>query len=492
MPPVNDPEKKRLVPTSLAFSRQFFVPVDISFLAFFRIVYGLTMLWYASSLIISDEGWIKRLYIDPVFHFTWYGFEWIRPWPGAGMYIHFVVMLALSICVTFGFYYRIAAPLLCGCFSYVFLLEQTIYQNHNYLIVLIGLLMAMLPAHRTLAIDVVRVPAIRSSVIPAWMLWILRIQIGIPYFFGGVAKLNGDWLQGIPMRVLLADKGEYPLIGPYVGQDWMVFFFAWGSLAFDLLIVPLVLWPRTQKPAFILAVVFHLANAALFRISVFPWLMIGATTVFFRPEWARHLWRQRRRTPVGATDNNDADRPLSLKKKLIVVGLGAYVGVQLLAPFRHFLYPGNVDWTEEGARFSWRMMLREKKVRLDFSATHTETGQTVNIDLRPYLAGYQAPRLQDPDMILQFSKFLARQLKLSSADQVEIRASMLVSLNGRKPQTLIDPKINLASERRSLWHKPWILPLKEPVREEPWTVPVHQWDVSLSHHSNTETTDSQE
>ncbi|MCH2212668.1 MAG: HTTM domain-containing protein [Fuerstiella sp.] len=490
MQSVSSPLKNRLVSVSHAVSRQLFVPVDISFLAFFRIVYGLTMLWYASSLIISDEGWIKRLYIDPVFHFTWYGFEWIRPWPGAGMYIHFVVMVALSICVTFGFYYRIAAPFLCACFSYLFLLEQTSYQNHNYLIVLIGLLMAILPAHRAFAVDAIRVPTIRSAAVSAWALWILRIQIGIPYLFGGTAKLSGDWLQGAPIRLLLADKGGYPLIGPYVDQDWMIFFFAWGSLAFDLLVVPLLLWQRTQKTAFILSVAFHLANAALFHISVFPWLMIGATTVFFRPEWPRYLWRQRRRTAVERVDSS-GNGSLSLKKKLIVVGLGAYVSVQLLAPFRHFLYTGNVDWTEEGARFAWRMMLREKKVRLDFIATHTETGQTVNVNPKPYLARYQAVRLQDPDMVLQFSKFLAQQLKTSPEDQVEIRASMLVSLNGRRPQALIDPKINLAAEHRSLRHKPWILPLKEPLREETWTLPVHQWDVLLSHHSNTGKTNSQ-
>jgi hypothetical protein len=129
MQQVNDLRQNWLISVCHAFSRRLFVPVDISFLAFFRIVYGLTMLWHVWSVI--SGGRLKPLYIEPVFHFTWYGFEWVRPWPGAGMYIHFVVMLALSVFVTLGFYYRIAAPLLCVCFSYVFLLEQTTCQNHN-------------------------------------------------------------------------------------------------------------------------------------------------------------------------------------------------------------------------------------------------------------------------------------------------------------------------------------------------------------------------
>ena len=33
--------------------------------------------------------------------------------------------------------------------------------------------------------------------------------------------------------------------------------------------------------------------------------------------------------------------------------------IQLAFPFRYLLYPGNIFWTEEGYRFSWRVMLME-------------------------------------------------------------------------------------------------------------------------------------
>jgi hypothetical protein len=441
------------------------------------------MLWHTWSVI--SGGRIKLLYIDPVFHFTWYGFEWVRPWPGAGMYIHFIVMLGLSVFVTLGFYYRIAAPLLCGCFTYVFLLEQTTYQNHVYLLVLVGFLMTLLPAHRTFSLDVIRIPTMRLSVVPAWVLWILRFQMGIPYFLGGVAKFNADWLHGAPMRLLLADKGSFPLIGPWIDQNWMVDLFAWGALTFDLLIVPLLLWQLTQKPAFIFSVMFHLVNAALFRIGVFPWLMIGLTTVFFQPGWPRQLWRMQRHAVATPTSRRMAGQSSSLNQQLVMIGLSAYMCVQLLVPFRHSIYSGNVDWTEEGARFSWRMMLRGKTVRLDFHATHTPSGKTERVNPGPYLARYQALRMQDPDMVLQFSRYLSQQLKLSSEDQVEIRATMLASLNGRRPQPLIDPQVNLAARHRSLWHKPWIVPLTQSLRPEPWSVPVHQWDELLSGRQDT-------
>ena len=459
------------------FHHHLSAPVDTAFLTFFRIVYGMTMLVYVWDLISRPRLGIKDLYIDPVFHFTWQGLEWIQPWPGAGMYIHFVVMLGLSVFVTLGFYYRIAAPLLCGCFGYVFLLEQTVYQNHYYLLLLISLLMAFLPAHRAFSVDIIRSPEIRSSMVPAWALWILRFQIGIPYFYGGLAKLNADWMHGLPMRALLKDKSAYPLIGPYVDQDWMVALFTWGSTAFDLLVVPLLLWRFTRKPAFLMAVAFHLTNAALFRIGIFPWLMIAGTTVFFSPNWPRSLWRSRRRNVFPAQQGLPLGWISSLRRKSAVAVLVLYVGIQLLMPFRHLMYPGNVDWTEEGTRFAWRMMLRGKFVRLVFYATHTNTGETTTVDTKPYLADYQTVRMLDPDMVLQFSQFLCRELTDSPDDQVEIRAVMLVSLNGRKPQLLIDPKTDLAAEHRSLFPKPWVLPLSEPLRDDPWTVPVHQWDM---------------
>ena len=36
-----------------------------------------------------------------------------------------------------------------------------------------------------------------------------------------------------------------------------------------------------------------------------------------------------------------------------------FFALQLLVPLRHFLYPGDVFWTQEGYRFSWQMYLRD-------------------------------------------------------------------------------------------------------------------------------------
>ncbi|WP_372906029.1 HTTM domain-containing protein, partial [Rhodohalobacter sp.] len=46
-------------------------------LAVFRILFGILMLW--SIVRFAVNGWIYKLYIEPQFFFSYYGFEWVQP-----------------------------------------------------------------------------------------------------------------------------------------------------------------------------------------------------------------------------------------------------------------------------------------------------------------------------------------------------------------------------------------------------------------------------
>ncbi|HET6851964.1 MAG TPA: HTTM domain-containing protein, partial [Pyrinomonadaceae bacterium] len=260
-----------------------FNPVDISFLVFFRILFGGVMLWEVYRYF--THGWIARYFLEPAVTFTYYGFSWVKPWPGRGMYIHFFVLGVAAACVMVGFLYRIAAPVLFVAFTYSFLLDQTRYLNHFYLVCLISFVMCFLPAQRALSIDSLLRRKIRSEVVPAWTLWLLRAQVGIPYFYGGLAKLNNDWLYGgEPMRIWLSPLARVPGFGPIFAAEWVVYSFVIGGLLIDLLVVPLLLWRRTRPFAFAAAVAFNLLNAVIFEIGIFPWLMLGALLIFFPPD----------------------------------------------------------------------------------------------------------------------------------------------------------------------------------------------------------------
>jgi vitamin K-dependent gamma-carboxylase len=451
-----------------------FQPVDISFLVFFRIVFGAIMTWEAYRFLRYD--WISRYYIQPAFHFTYYGFSWVTPWAGRGMYIHFLVLGVAAFCILIGFCYRVSAPLFFFGFAYVFLLDQTRYLNHFYLVCLVSFLLMFMPAHRAFSVDSWLRPKIRSDVVPAWTLWLLRAQIGIAYFYGGIAKLNSDWVRGgEPMRTWLRPLMRFPAIGPVFQSEWVVYGFVYGGLLADLLIVPLLLWRRTRLFAFFAAVTFNLINALIFDIGIFPWFMLGATFIFFPPDLMRRFARAFM-TPGAATrETHDSDKTspapetcpsLTSRQKVIAVVLVAYMAIQLLFPLRHFLYPGNVSWTEEGHNFAWHMKLRTKRGEALFTVTHPPTGQTWTVDPRDHLEWRQVMKMTTkPHLILQFSHHLAEEKRKQGYDNVEVRARVMASLNGREPQLLIDPTVDLARERASLLHAPWIMPLTTPLEK---------------------------
>lgn len=453
-------------------AQRVFAPVDIAGLVYFRVIYGCIMGWNAWRYL--SGGWVEMLYVTPKFHFTYYGFDWVRPWPGDGMYLHFYALLALSVCVVFGLFYRVSSLLLFLGFTYAFLLDVARYQNHYYLLCLVGLVMVFVPAHRACSIDVILRPKIRRSFVAGWTIWLLRFQIGIPYFFAGLAKLHTDWLTGSTMRILLSNKMEHPIIGPFFAEDWMIWIFTYGSLLFDLGVVPLLLWQRTRAVAFAIAVLFHILNAALFQIGIFPWFMLAATAVFLPPTWPRRIWRTDRILEFPAMT---AEATMTLQKRGTLFLLTLFASIQIVLPLRHFAYPGNVNWTEEGARFAWRMMLRSKVTGVRCYARVEDSGQIFAVDPRRYLTARQFGKMgKDPDMLVQFAHLVAGEIKKAGNDHVEVRLVVLTSLNQRKPQLLIDPNVDLANERRSLWPKPWIVPLKEPVPNKPWQVPIQEWD----------------
>jgi vitamin K-dependent gamma-carboxylase len=449
-----------------------FQPVDISFLVAFRVLFGGIILWEVYRYF--TYGWITRYFVEPALTFTYYGFSWVKPWPGTGMYIHFFVLGLAAACVMAGFLYRLAAPVMFLAFTYFFLLDQARYLNHFYLVCLISFLMCFLPAERAFSVDALLRRKIRSDVVPAWTLWLLRAQVGIPYFYGGIAKLNSDWIHGgEPMRIWLSPLTKIPAFGHIFASEFVVYSFVIGGLLIDLLVVPLLLWRRTRLFAFAAAVVFNLINALIFEIGIFPWLMLGALLLFFPPDLVRRFARafmssgeefpKAAPSPVPTiTDGNSC--PSLFRQKLVVGLMAAYLAVQLILPFRHFLYPGNVSWTEEGHNFAWHMKLRTKGGEAVFTVTHPQSGQTWTIKPEDHLEPHQVTKMTTkPDLVLLFAHYLAEQKRREGYENVEVRARAMVSLNGRQRQLLVDPNVDLTKEQVSLLPARWIMPLTTPL-----------------------------
>ncbi len=449
-------------------------PVSALSIVVFRVSFGLMMAFWALDYLRTDRA--RLLCAPDMFHFTYTGFSWVRPWPGYGMSIEFVVMLAAAIMIAAGAMFRVASVIFALGFTHFFLIDRTNYQNHYYLILLLSWLMTILPANRLLSVDVLNGSVTASRSIPRWCLLLLQFHIALPYVFGGIAKIDADWLSTEPMRNVLRIQGWSDSAPDWFREDVAAVIFTWGGLVFDLLVVPAILWPRTRLAAFLMTVGFHLSNSLMFHIHVFPWLMIAATTVYFDPDWPSRLllWFYREKTNGEMESAPGENRQLS---RPAMIGMLACCIFHILWPLRHFTYDGNTGWTEQGHYFSWRMMLRGKTVGLRYYLNDTETGMTQQADIRQFLNPEQQIKFaKDPEMILDLAHGLAAESLRRTGKQMEVRALVLASLNGRKPQLLIDPAIDLAAQPNFAFNRPWIIPLHEPLKEEPWTVPLNEWE----------------
>lgn len=451
----------RVEPTPPTLIQRLFAPIDIGLIVVFRVAFGCCMLIEVCRYFA--KGWIDTQFVRPVYHFKYYGCEWVPVPPGHGMYVIFALLGTCAVLMAIGLLYRIAAIGFALLFTWTFLIDQTWYLNHFYLITLLGWVSTILPANRAWSVDAWLRPSLRSQKVPAWSLYLLRFMIALPYFYGGIAKMNPDWLTGVPMRLMMNAGDQYPVLGQYFDVDAVVLGFAWGGMFFDLLIVPAMLWAPTRIPAYMAAIVFHASNARMFKIGIFPLVMVAASMLFFPPEWLAPESQAEAEQPVQPPPAHFRD--LSLRNRLLLVVLGIFLTWQILMPFRHWLYPGDVSWNEEGHRFSWHMKLRTKTATAAFRATD-DAGHELDGFSKPNEVLHPRQREllgERPDFVLQYSKWIATELEQQGHPGAHVYADVRATLNGRPYQPLIDPNVDMAAQARTLRHNSWVVPLYEPL-----------------------------
>ena len=78
---------------------------DSSSLAIFRLGFGILMT--ISIIRFWQKGWIETLYLDPSFHFSFYGFEWVKP-IGEYTYLIFLICATSAFLVAIGYKYYLS------------------------------------------------------------------------------------------------------------------------------------------------------------------------------------------------------------------------------------------------------------------------------------------------------------------------------------------------------------------------------------------------
>jgi hypothetical protein len=434
-------------------------PVSIAPLVTFRILFGLMML--AGLVRFWLNGWITELYVKPVFYFTYPGFDWVRPLGSAGMHLVFVGMALSAVLITLGLLYRWATWAFFLSFTYVELIDLTQYLNHYYFISLVSFLLIWLPANRHCALDVWFDPGLRLTRVPRWNIGVLRLQLGLLYFFAGLAKLNSDWLvEALPMKIWLPAKSHLPIVGSLLYESWVAYLFSWFGAFYDLFIVFFLLYRRTRPIAYAFVLVFHIATAVFFPgIGLFSYVMIVSSLVFFSGSFHE---KRLSFLPFSGWKNGNTGEAPSFRLptgRFVAWGLGLFFLIQFLMPFRYLLYPGHLFWHEQGFRFSWRVMLMEKSGNAFFYVKDPATGKTYEVNNAEFLTPLQEKMMStQPDMLLQYAHHLSQTYVRRGIQQPEVYTECYVALNGRRSRPFVDTTVNLAAQPRSLKPYTWVLP----------------------------------
>ena len=139
--------------------------------------------------------------------------------------------------------------------------------------------------------------------------------------------------------------------------------------------------------------------------------------------------------------------------------------LQLLIPLRHHLYKGELLWTEQGYKFSWRVMLVEKKGNISFTITDEKSDKRTVINNEDYLTPFQEKQMSfQPEMILQFAHYLKSEFEENGYIKPCVTVDSYVNLNGRLSRRFIKKDVNLLQHKESFKHKNWIIPLDDDIK----------------------------
>ncbi len=452
-------------------------PVRATWLVWFRRTLGGAVLWETFHSYRS-ASW-SAVHIDPVIRVPMPGLEFLQVSGGTSLHAVWLGIMVAAALTLVGRGGRLAPAVMALLLLVDFAQDASLYLNHHYLLVLLSLVAAFIPTVGA------------RGTAPWSALFLVRFQITVPYVYASLAKFDPDWLTGIVMNQMLVARES--TFGWAVSMPYQAEVMTLAGVFLDGL-APLMLWRGVgRRFAWAGMCVFHIANSGLFNIGVFPWLMLLITPVLLPDDTLPRLLGALRNGSMGQRaallipavvlavvgalwpanasvltiavsawagaiggylflepSLAVAEPPVATEfprtHSLPLVVLAVWVVTQIVVPFRHLAIPGDVTWTEEGHRYSWRMLLRTKRVTSALiEVTNPATGDSWYLGPNDLLEPHQATDvLGRPDLVVGFARAIAKQWEEAGVPGVEVRLRVQVSLNRRPPVLMYDPSVDLA------------------------------------------------
>jgi len=126
--------------------------------------------------------------------------------------------------------------------------------------------------------------------IPFWSVRLFQIQIAMVYFFSGWLKTAApDWYRGEAMHFVFQQPIWSRVSWDALDSPLLVGLMTYGTLAFELVLFPSLVWIRPLRPLVLgFGVLFHVTIAVTMKVFVFGELM-PITYIAFLPSDSRAI-----------------------------------------------------------------------------------------------------------------------------------------------------------------------------------------------------------
>ncbi|MDR0229707.1 MAG: HTTM domain-containing protein [Flavobacteriaceae bacterium] len=427
--------------------------IDNSPLILFRILLGFLLACEAFGALMT--GWVRENLVDVRMTFSHIHMDFLQNLVGPQMYAYFALMGLAGIGVMLGYRYRLSMILYTILWSGAYFIQKTSYNNHYYMLLIICIYMCFLPANRYASLDLRSGRVKEELVMPQYYSWIFIFQVSLLYLYGTLAKLYPDWLDGTFVSIMYSNANIPASLQELFSTKMFSIAISYLGIMFDGLVVFLLFFRRTRTIGVIASLIFHLFNSFTLQIGIFPYFALSFAAFFYAPEQIRARFFKRK--PQVVTDDAIEPKEVFKLSQFSLVFLGVLMFVQLVLPLRHYFIKGDVLWTEEGHRLSWRMMLRSRGGYISYKVIDKKTQEQLNYPLEEVLSNKQLNRLNTPDMIWQMAQVIKKDFA-KKGKEVAVYADSYISINGRDYSQFVDPEVDLASVKWNYFtHCDWIL-----------------------------------
>jgi len=425
-------------------------------LGLFRIVYGCFMIIEMGLYLKMDV--VKNAFILPKVHLSYSYLEFVQPLPEGIMDVIQYVMLACAVLIALGLWFRPASFVFGTLFAYFFFLDKGIFNNHLYLFVMLAFILGFTHADRFFSLrNYFARESSNDFKVQRWEVFLIQMHISIVYFYGGLAKINPDWLFHCqPVRTLVEQMPADHILSSWLKLDFQIAFETYAGLIFDLAI-PFLLWYKPTRLWSVLPTLFfHVSNSLTFDdIGIFPFIMIFATVLYFEPDELpiiKNMLPKKGKASLPLLDS------AGWVKKLMV----AHIVFQLLFPFRGLFLPNPVNWTMIANRFSWRMKSQTRLVdEFRFTIQDGPNGEPLPVEINKFLNPMQMNAVSyDALAAAATAKQLAEEGKRRGMADPVVKASIKVRWNGYPPSYTVNPEVDLSKVDCSPFKKlDWVMPM---------------------------------